>query len=108
VLLNQCHAFSDVEEADDNDIDAQHATVNMTKTRHAAIITEEFLFEDGEAPFPSCHASSIVEVCENGSFALMGTIFGTIWFSIPAFAICNIVITPILSKWNALLFLFHQ
>lgn len=81
MLLNQCHAFSGVEDGNDDDIDAQYAPANMSKPHHAAIITEEFLFEDGKAPFLSCHASSIVEVPENRLFA-QGAIFGTSCFSI--------------------------
>lgn len=66
-MLNQLRIFSDVQEENSSDIDAQHRNVdyNTARSRHAAIIKEEFLFEDGKAPFPSCHASSIVEVLGN-------------------------------------------
>lgn len=64
MALNCCRFPFRVQKGNGSSIDAQHASANMTRPRHAAIITEEFLFEDGKAPFPSCHASSIVEVCE--------------------------------------------
>ncbi|KAG0632191.1 hypothetical protein M758_1G310500 [Ceratodon purpureus] len=64
---------SNVEAEDDRDMDGEQTSANMTKPRHAAIIREEFLFEDGKAPFPSCHASSIVEL---GSGTFLAAYFG--------------------------------
>ena len=81
VWLNQCHMFSSVEAEDDRDMDGEQTSANMTKPRHAAIIREEFLFEDGKAPFPSCHASSIVEV-RGSRLRGEGAIVGRSWFAV--------------------------
>ena len=109
-VAQSMYSLSGVEEDDieDSDQHAQYITPNMTKPqpRHPAIITEEFLFENGKVPFASCHASSIVEVRENCLFAL-GAMFGPGWFGILAFDDCNVVTMLILCKWNALLFFIH-
>lgn len=67
VVLYRLHILIAVREESASDIDAQHRNVdyNTARSRHAAIIQEEFLFENGKVPFPSSHASSIVEVLEN-------------------------------------------
>lgn len=74
-LLCGCSGLQE-DDAGQGNIAIKYIT-ERTRTSHVhdSLVKEEYLFDLGKAPFPSCHASSIVEVIETSLAVFKWTLF---------------------------------